>query len=86
MKLKTATVLAGGPGSGCHGENCGRPSSKDIQKLIDEKKKKMDGLRQNGTERMSKQGVKWALSVNREEMKRLKDWLKRTKAEEKVVQ
>lgn len=28
MNLATAVLYAGGPGSGCHGSNCGRPSSK----------------------------------------------------------
>lgn len=51
--LEYMTISAGGPGSGCHGDNCGRPKSPGGQLSWDKKVLKREGLVKNRAGRVT---------------------------------
>lgn len=42
MQLRAWLILAGGPGSGCEGPNCGRPKTGNIEKVQQERQEGVD--------------------------------------------
>ena len=63
-------IDAGGPGSGRH---------KELMTLKQQFLDKIKDLREHGTERMSKTGVKWSIQTHRASLKRINQLLKELK-------
>ena len=52
------------------------PTPDEIKAHIATLQSKIADLRETGTLRMSKTGVKWSISVHRDSIKRLRTWLR----------